>query len=266
MGSAASLHFSAQKVVSVGASGAVFGVAGALLVAVFHHRKQLPKLFGKQTLSGIGFFVVYSLAQGFARPGIDNAAHLGGLAAGAVLAWILPERFDMAHFRQSVRSRTAVALAFAVSVVVGGVAAAPRAPFDLSERFEAEATLSRGLKSFDAAVKALGEEAALVKAGKLSELEADARSRTVHAPKFKAILQDLSVTPFDAADPRATFAKDMRRMVELLYESLAMESNVVEGKPEPIDPARAAAINAEIAQVNARINRQVENAKTKKSR
>ncbi|MBC7468488.1 MAG: rhomboid family intramembrane serine protease, partial [Ramlibacter sp.] len=45
-GSAASLHFSARTGVSVGASGAVFGVAGALLVAVFHHRRRLPRLFG----------------------------------------------------------------------------------------------------------------------------------------------------------------------------------------------------------------------------
>jgi rhomboid protease GluP len=266
VGSAASLHFSAQKVVSVGASGAVFGVAGALLVAVFHHRKQLPKLFGKQTLSGIGFFVVYSLAQGFARPGIDNAAHLGGLAAGAVLAWILPERFDLAHFHRSVRSRTAVAFALAVSAVVGVVVSAPSAPFDLSERFEASAAFAKGMKSFDSAMKAMGEEVALVKAGKMTEMESDSRSRTVHAPRFREVQRELSAARFDEADPRAPLAKEMRRMVDLFLESLAMASNVVDGKPEPADPARAAAIQSELMAINGRLPKLVEQVKANPNR
>lgn len=257
VGSAASLHFSAQKMVSVGASGAVFGVAGALLVAVFHRRQQLPKLFGKQTLSGIGFFVFYSLLQGWARPGVDNAAHLGGLAAGAALAAILPERFDLAHFKQTVRNRTPIALAFVLVAVTAGAATAPRAPFDLSERFEAAAAFAKGMKAFDAAIKALGDEAVQVKAGQLSELESDARSRTVHAPKFQAIMRDLSAARFDELDPRAPLAKEMRHMVELLLEALAMESTVVDGRPEPVNPERAAVIRAELAEVNARLSKLV---------
>lgn len=94
-GSALSLHFSAQKAVSVGASGAVFGVTGALLIAMWQHREQLPKTMGKQTFGSLGFFIFYALAQGFSKPGIDNAAHIGGLLAGCLLAYLLPERFDM---------------------------------------------------------------------------------------------------------------------------------------------------------------------------
>lgn len=76
MGSVLSLYFSAQNAVSVGASGTVFGVTGAFLVAVAQNRSRLPKLFSQQTLSGMGLFIVYSLLQGFGTQGIDNAAHI----------------------------------------------------------------------------------------------------------------------------------------------------------------------------------------------
>ncbi len=102
-GSALRLHFSAQQAVSVGASGAVFGITGAFLVGVFQHRDKLPKTFSKQTLSGLSFFILYALAQGFAKQGIDNAAHIGGLLGGCLLAFILPERFDPIHFAATVR-------------------------------------------------------------------------------------------------------------------------------------------------------------------
>jgi rhomboid protease GluP len=252
-GSVTSLHFSAQTVVSVGASGAVFGVAGAMLVAVFHHRKSLPRLFGKQTLSGLGFFVAYSLFQGAVTPGIDNGAHVGGLVAGAALALILPERFDLEHFRRTVRLRAPLA-ALLMAVAVAVVAAtAPRAPYDLGEVYAAGQALQRGIDGFSQAWKALQDEANAVKAGTISEIESDERSRTVHAPRLRLVLRDLSQIKLPPNDPRAPLAADYTRFVTLLLESLAMESRVVEGKPQPVDPARAEAINAELAQVDARI-------------
>ncbi|NTV97244.1 MAG: rhomboid family intramembrane serine protease, partial [Thiobacillus sp.] len=130
LGSALSLHFSAQEVVSVGASGAVFGVTGALLVAVWQHRDKLPKTFSKEMLSGIGFFVVYSLMQGFGKAGIDNAAHVGGLLGGCLIAYVLPERFDMDHFRRHYLSRALLALAAAGLATFGLAATAPRAVVD----------------------------------------------------------------------------------------------------------------------------------------
>ncbi|MDB5946120.1 MAG: rhomboid family intrarane serine protease [Ramlibacter sp.] len=252
-GSASSMHFSAQTVVSVGASGAVFGVAGALLVAVFHHRKNLPRLFGKQTLSGLGIFVAYSLFQGLATTGIDNAAHIGGLLAGAALATVLPERFDIGHFHRTVRTRAllaALGIGVATLVIAG---TAPRPPYDLSELYVAAGAGERGLKEFARAFAALRQEVQDVKAGKLTELEADERSRTVHAPRFRLVLQDLSQAKLPASDPRAALVAQYTQFTRLMVESLQMESHVVDGKPVPADPARAAAIEAEITQIAARI-------------
>jgi rhomboid protease GluP len=266
LGSAASLHFSAQKVVSVGASGAVFGVAGALLIAVSHHRKQLPRVFGKQMMSGIGFFILYSLAQGLLTPGIDNAAHAGGVLAGMALALILPERFDQAQFARKVKARTVLASIFITVAVVGVVSSAPQAPFDLSESFQSSAALGRGVEKFSEAWKAIEQEMKDVKAGKLSELESDERSRTVHAPRMQLALDELAQAKFSTGDPRTAYAADFTRFVQLLHEGLAMESNVVDGKPVPADLARSAAINAELVELNARIPKEIEKMKAAQKR
>ena len=78
-----------QDVVSVGASGAIFGIFGALLAFLLTHRRSLPaSVFGpmrSMTLS----FVGYSLLLGFAIPGVDNAAHIGGLLGGVIIGGAL---------------------------------------------------------------------------------------------------------------------------------------------------------------------------------
>ena len=154
-GSALSLHFAAQNAVSVGASGAVFGVTGALLAAVFQHRDKLPKTFSKQTISGLSFFILYSLMQGFAKQGIDNAAHVGGLLGGCLTAFILPERFDMASFKSTFARRAATAFVI-IGVATASLAAiAPRATIDQMRILASNEILTQSFKRFDEGMKAL---------------------------------------------------------------------------------------------------------------
>lgn len=248
-GSAASLHFSARTGVAVGASGAVFGVAGALLMAVFHHRQRLPLLFGRRTLGGIGFFVLYSLIQGLA-PGVDNAAHIGGLLAGLALAFTLPERFDLERFHRSVGTRAALAALFIAASTTLIVVSAPRAPLDLGAVLAANAVVEHGLQEFSRAMKELQQEARDVRAGKLAELESDERSRRVHAPRFRRLVLELSAISLPADDPRAPLLAATLQVSQLLLELLAMESRVVDGKPVSVDPARSAAISRELEALN----------------
>lgn len=71
--------------VSVGASGAIFGVVGAMAYIVVVNKGRLEDLSSWQLI----LFVFVSLYGGLTSQGIDNAAHIGGLAAGAVTAAIL---------------------------------------------------------------------------------------------------------------------------------------------------------------------------------
>lgn len=71
--------------VSIGASGAIFGVVGAMAYIVVVNKGRLEDISTRQII----LFVVFSLYGGLTSQGVDNAAHIGGLAAGIALAAIL---------------------------------------------------------------------------------------------------------------------------------------------------------------------------------
>ncbi len=77
-------------VVGVGASGAIFGIAGALLPALAFQRNRRLRAAMRGNLTSIAIFVFYNIAFGAAASHIDNAAHLGGLVTGAILGALLP--------------------------------------------------------------------------------------------------------------------------------------------------------------------------------
>jgi membrane associated rhomboid family serine protease/Flp pilus assembly protein TadD len=88
--------------ISVGASGAVFGLAGVSIVFAFRFRKQLPsrvtRVMGTLLLPLVGA----NIALGLVLPFIDSRAHLGGLVAGALLAlFVRPEALDEAEGKRS---------------------------------------------------------------------------------------------------------------------------------------------------------------------
>ena len=67
---------------SAGASGAVFGVEGALLFLVMAHRGKLETM----TAGRVAFAIAVSLYCGFTSPGVNNAAHVGGVLMGFAAA------------------------------------------------------------------------------------------------------------------------------------------------------------------------------------
>jgi rhomboid protease GluP len=74
---------------SVGASGAIFGLAGALIAAFKLGEFSVPRSALSGTLRSLGAFVVYNLIFGAVIPGIDNVAHIGGLITGLVLGGLI---------------------------------------------------------------------------------------------------------------------------------------------------------------------------------
>ena len=74
------------NVISVGASGALFGLIGVLFVFGIKFRHELPEGFKRAFGTGMLPTILLNVAIGFMIPVIDNAAHMGGLVAGALLA------------------------------------------------------------------------------------------------------------------------------------------------------------------------------------
>lgn len=72
-------------IISAGASGAIFGLAGGLVILLWRGKLQLPQNVIRTTLTSMVLFVAYNLFYGLANEGIDNAAHMGGLVTGALI-------------------------------------------------------------------------------------------------------------------------------------------------------------------------------------
>lgn len=266
IGSALSLHYSAQQAVSVGASGAVFGITGALLVGFLQHRDKLPKASSRQMISGVGFFVAYSLLQGFGKQGIDNAAHIGGLLGGCLLAYILPERFDLEHYRKTFAGRAAAALLASAIATMAIAIEAPPASVDQAKVFASTEYLKRGLARFDEYFKELKQLNDDAESGKISEWEADERGRRVYAPKFRMVVDDLAQVTLHPGDQRKELLADIKKISELMAESLAMKSVVQSGsaKPQPADPVRIAQIENELKALAGRMESHMKRLNKKK--
>ena len=86
---------SAEYAVSAGASGAIFGLMGALLYVAARNRGRMGRISGK----GVLFMIALSFYFGITSSGIDNAAHIGGLLCGFILAVILYRKKNSYHAR-----------------------------------------------------------------------------------------------------------------------------------------------------------------------
>jgi rhomboid protease GluP len=156
---------------SAGASGAIFGVIGALAAFFLRHRQQLGT-WGQRRLANIAFLLVINLFLGFTQPGIDNLAHLGGLLSGFCLGWALVPRYTvdpvaMRLVDQNWSGRYWAALALAVLLLVGGVVLVSAIQRDSPASFLLRAQGAIEREAWDEAAVQL--EQALVKDPELSE-------------------------------------------------------------------------------------------------
>jgi len=81
----ASFYFAPEEI-SVGASGAIFGLVGAYSIFVFIHRKAFRR-GGILALSWLVLIIGINLGIGLIIPNVDNYAHVGGFLSGCILGW-----------------------------------------------------------------------------------------------------------------------------------------------------------------------------------
>ena len=122
-------HSSGVFPVGAGASGAVFGIAGALIVLLKSHRLPVPPQELKRLRRSVIYFAVLNLVLGLSISfgtrvigsgiRIDNMAHLGGCACGFLFAAPLVPRIGSPKELFVVRRRIAVGIAVGVLVLFG---------------------------------------------------------------------------------------------------------------------------------------------------
>lgn len=109
---------------SVGASGGVFGLLGALFIFGWRHRADLPDDIGRVFRRRVAVLVALNLALGIPLRFIDDYAHIGGLFAGVVTAMILTHALDGEQRRLRIQTVAlgllqGLAVAWALRRVIG---------------------------------------------------------------------------------------------------------------------------------------------------
>ena len=119
-----------------GASGAVFGIAGALIVLLASKRLPIPQMELKKLrksviyFAGINLFIGFSVNFGSGLTGVevDNSAHIGGVLCGLMFAAPMVPRIGSPRGQFTVRLRLAIAMTVAVLVLFGFYLAQLRLP------------------------------------------------------------------------------------------------------------------------------------------
>jgi rhomboid protease GluP len=103
---------------TVGASGAIFGLAGAVIALIVIHRHEIEL---RDHRVGIVLLVwaIYTLGMGFFNPMVSNSCHLGGLVGGLVLGALLPPAVLMDRAELGERVGTRMQTGLAVAALVG---------------------------------------------------------------------------------------------------------------------------------------------------
>ena len=115
--------------VGVGASGAIFGLAGALIVLLKSNRLPVPPEELKKLRRSVIYFAAINLVLGFSinvgtrafgvGVGVDNMAHLGGFACGLLFAAPMIPRIGSPRSTFNLRLRTAIGVVIGVLVLFG---------------------------------------------------------------------------------------------------------------------------------------------------
>lgn len=211
-GNLLSLVANAGAAVSGGASGAIFGIYGALLSYLWLERSRIhPGEFRWLFWAAIGFSVA-TVVFGLLVPGIDNAAHIGGWIAGVLMGALLirPDPSVEAG-PQLGRWVSGLFLLFLVAVMVSQI---PKPAYRWSEEKLIRGEVVEFLQEDESIARSW--ESLMSQGGKLgvsADVMADAIERMV-ADRYDQSFEELSALPLDENLPSAQTVEHLKHYAE----------------------------------------------------
>jgi len=116
-GNLVSLVFQGNSAVSGGASGAIFGIYGALLIYLWFNRLEISLREFRWLFGGATAFSLATIVFGFIVPGIDNSAHVGGFTAGILTSIFLLKPINIIIVSKKLSYGAIILLAIATSLL-----------------------------------------------------------------------------------------------------------------------------------------------------
>lgn len=226
--------------ISGGASGAIFGIYGALLVFVWRERRNLHPRDFRWFFWGAAGFAAASFILGFLITGIDNAAHIGGFLTGMLGGVILARPIDGAKdvpFRTRMRARVLAGGVFALFIVVL-ITRIPAPAYLWSEELLARKEIGQFLHDDAAISQAWQKILEEGKRGGVSFEELAGRIDASVAGPYEESFEQLSHIPPNPAMPSATTLETLRHYAERRRDaSRALAEGLRAHKPEQIRDA-----------------------------
>lgn len=169
--------------VSAGASGAIFGLYGALFAFVIDKKSTIPREVLQSLQRNAVMFVGFNLLYGFSQKNIDMGAHLGGLAGGFLSGLVLRQPLTEEAAKGRIW-RNAVLLAAGAALVGLVVVAAPRS-------FDIEGAIERFSKVEERSLAAFNDVIKKAKAGSANDAELAEVIETKVLPDWRKAKEEL---------------------------------------------------------------------------
>jgi rhomboid protease GluP len=213
-GNLLSLVVQGNRAVSGGASGAVFSLYGALLVFLWRERLHVQQhefrwLFGAATL-----FTLVTLGMGIVIPGIDNAAHVGGLVCGAVLAQTLSRPWS-GNPRSARAPSRMVAIAVLSTAVMALVTHIPAPSYRMGDELRAQQMIRKFLQDDRVLSKRWD---ALLESGRRERLSYDQLAEAIDtgiSAEYQKNLEQLSALNLEPGAPSSAKLEILRKYARL---------------------------------------------------
>lgn len=201
IGNLLSLVVQGSHAVSGGASGAIFGIYGALLTFLWRERYHLhPSEFRWLFFAALGFTIV-CITFGFVIPGIDNSAHIGGFIIGVFSSVVLAVPLDPTE--KPPRNRGLVGVAILVIIVIL-VAYLPKPAYRWSQEVQAQKEISEFLQEEAAINQSWLAIVSQSKQNNASFEELAGKIDTQIHDRYEESFEQLSKLPVNSAMPSAT--------------------------------------------------------------
>ncbi len=201
------------QAISGGASGASFGVYGALLVCLWRERRHLQPREFRWLFWGASGFAALTIVLGLLIPGIDNAAHVGGFLTGLLSGVVLARALEAGQtLPWRPRARAAAVFALALLLLISQI---PAPAWLWSEEALARKEVSEFLRD-DAAIRQAWQNILNdSKRGGVSFDELAGRIDTAIGDRYEESFEHLSLFPINPALPSAKTLEMLRDYAEL---------------------------------------------------